>query len=89
MLFNAFGAWVGFNAFDLLADLLTQPLLVIAGDAAGLLWHSKGFYAKAPGAKELFLLEAKGTWTSTMCNQPSTFVMRASCKTPCDQRPRR
>jgi hypothetical protein len=28
MLFNAFGAWVGFDAFDLVDPLLTQPFLV-------------------------------------------------------------
>jgi len=37
--------------------LLTQPLLVIAGDEAGSLWHSKELYAKAPGPKELFLIK--------------------------------
>jgi fermentation-respiration switch protein FrsA (DUF1100 family) len=57
MLFNAFGAWIGFDAFDLVDPLLMQPLLVITGDAAGSLWHSKELYAKAPGPKELFLIE--------------------------------
>lgn len=57
MLFNAFGAWVGFDAFDVVDTLLTQPLLVIAGDEAGSLWHSKELYAKAPGPKELFLIK--------------------------------
>jgi fermentation-respiration switch protein FrsA (DUF1100 family) len=47
MLFNAFGAWGGFDAFDLVDPLLTQPLLVIAGDEAGSLWHSKELYAPA------------------------------------------
>jgi fermentation-respiration switch protein FrsA (DUF1100 family) len=57
MLFNGFGAWVGFNAFDVVDTLLTQPLLVIAGDEAGSLWHSRELYAKAPGPKELFLIK--------------------------------
>lgn len=57
MLFNAFGAWVGFDAFDVVDTLLTQPLLVIAGDEAGSLWHSQELYAKAPGEKELFLIK--------------------------------
>jgi len=57
MLFNAFGGWVGFDAFDLVDPLLTQPLLVIAGDEAGSLWQSKELYAKAPGPKELFLIK--------------------------------
>lgn len=57
MLFNAFGAWVGFDAFDVVDPLLTQPLLVIAGDQAGSLWHSQELYAKAPGPKELYLIK--------------------------------
>lgn len=57
MLFNAFGATIGFDAFDLVDPLLTQPLLVIAGDEAGSLWHSKELHAKAPGPKELFLIK--------------------------------
>jgi fermentation-respiration switch protein FrsA (DUF1100 family) len=57
MLMNGLGAWVGFDAFDLVETLLTQPLLVIAGSAAGSLWHSAELYAKAPGPKELFVIE--------------------------------
>ncbi len=57
MLMNALGAWVGFDAFDLVETLLTQPLLVVAGSEAGSLWHSQELYAKAPGPKELFLIE--------------------------------
>jgi uncharacterized protein len=34
-----------------------QPLLVIAGEEAGSLWHSKELYAKAPDKKELFLIK--------------------------------
>jgi fermentation-respiration switch protein FrsA (DUF1100 family) len=60
MLMNALGAWVGFDAFDLVEILLTQPLLVVAGGAAGSLWHSQELYAKAPGPKELFLIEGAG-----------------------------
>jgi fermentation-respiration switch protein FrsA (DUF1100 family) len=52
MLFNAFGAWVGGDTFDVVDTLLTQPLLVIAGDEAGSLWHTKELYARAPGPKE-------------------------------------
>lgn len=57
MLMNGLGAWVGFDAFDLVETLLTQPLLVIAGSEAGSLWHSAELYAKAPGRKELFVIE--------------------------------
>jgi hypothetical protein len=57
MLLNALSAWVGFDAFDVVDPLLTQPLLVIAGDEAGSLWHSQELHAKAKGPKELFLLQ--------------------------------
>jgi fermentation-respiration switch protein FrsA (DUF1100 family) len=60
MLMNGLGAWVAFDAFDLVETLLTQPLLIIAGAQAGSLWHSKELYAKAPGPKELFLIEGAG-----------------------------
>lgn len=57
MLFNAFASWIGFDAFDTVDTLLDQPLLVIAGDEAGSLWHSEELYAKALGEKELFLIK--------------------------------
>jgi uncharacterized protein len=57
MLMSGLSAWVGFDAFDLVATLLTQPLLIIAGSEAGSLWHSQELYAKAPGPKELFIVE--------------------------------
>jgi fermentation-respiration switch protein FrsA (DUF1100 family) len=60
MLMNGLGAWVAFDAFDLVETLLAQPLLTIAGSAAGSLWHSKELYAKAPGPKELFIIEVAG-----------------------------
>jgi fermentation-respiration switch protein FrsA (DUF1100 family) len=60
MLMNGLGAWVGFDAFDLVEILLTQPLLIFAGSAAGSLWHSKELYAKAPVPKELFIIEGAG-----------------------------
>jgi hypothetical protein len=41
MLTSAIGAWVAFDAFDLVETLLTQPLMIIAGDEAGWLWHSQ------------------------------------------------
>ena len=57
MLMNGLGAWVGFDAFDLVEILLTQPLMVIAGSEAGSLCHSQELYAKAPGSKELVLVD--------------------------------
>ncbi len=50
----------GFDAFDLVDPLLTQPILIAAGTEAESLWHSQELYAKAPeGNKELFLIEGK------------------------------
>src|SRR5262245_10544082 len=60
MLVNGLGAWVAFDAFDLVVGLLTQPLLIIAGSAAGSLRHSQELHAKAPGPKELFIMEGAG-----------------------------
>ncbi len=57
MLMNGLGAWVAFDAFDLVEQLLTQPTLVIAGSEAGSLWHSQELYAKAQGQKELYIIE--------------------------------
>jgi fermentation-respiration switch protein FrsA (DUF1100 family) len=51
---------VGFDAFDLVEALLTQPLLIIAGSEAGSLWQSKEVHAQAPGPKELFIIEGAG-----------------------------
>ena len=45
-----------FTGFDQVDPLLTQPLLVVAGSAAGSLWHSQELHAKAPGPKELFII---------------------------------
>ena len=58
MLFNAFSGWIGFDAFDVIDFLLTQPTLVIAIKQAGSFWHSKTLYDKAQGKKELVLMEA-------------------------------
>jgi len=57
MLFNAFSGWIGFDAFDVVDPLLTQPTLVIAVEQAGSYWHSKELYDKACGKKELVLMD--------------------------------
>ncbi|RQB63995.1 alpha/beta hydrolase [Pseudomonas aeruginosa] len=57
MLMNGLGAWVAFDAFDLIDQLLTQPTLVIAGSEAGSLWHSQELHAKALGKKELYIID--------------------------------
>lgn len=83
VLFNAFDAWVGFDAFDVVDTLLTQPLPVVAGDEAGSLWHSQELHAKAPGEKELFLIkgaahmdpyDSEGTVTAV--NKMAPFFQR-------------
>lgn len=56
MLMSGLGAWIVFDAFDFVEQLLTQPILVIAGSKAGSIWHSHELYAKAPGYKELFVI---------------------------------
>ena len=60
----------GFNGFDRIDTLLTQPLLVVAGSDAGSLWHSEELYAKAastqkelaiiPGATHMDLYDGPG-----------------------------
>lgn len=37
-------------------QLLTQPILVIAGGKAGSLWHSQELYTKAQAQKELLII---------------------------------
>jgi fermentation-respiration switch protein FrsA (DUF1100 family) len=55
MLMTSLSALVAFTGFDRV-DLLTQPLLVVAGSEAGSLWHSRELHAKASGPKELFIV---------------------------------
>ncbi|MBF9239750.1 alpha/beta hydrolase [Hymenobacter sp. BT683] len=56
MLLTSAGYGAVFNAFDQAETLLTQPLLIVAGSAAGSLWHSRDLYAKAAGPKDLVLI---------------------------------
>jgi fermentation-respiration switch protein FrsA (DUF1100 family) len=57
MLMTSLSYMVSFTGFDLVETLLTQPLLVVAGSEAGSMWHSQELYAKAPGPKELVVIE--------------------------------
>lgn len=57
MLLTSVSYMVSFTGFDRVDTLLTQPLLVVAGSAAGSLWHSKALYAKASGPKELAVID--------------------------------
>ena len=60
----------GFNGFDRIDTLLTQPLLVVAGSDAGSLWHSEELYGRAastqkelaiiPGATHMDLYDGPG-----------------------------
>jgi fermentation-respiration switch protein FrsA (DUF1100 family) len=56
MLITSLAAQAAFTGFDRV-DLLTQPVLIVAGSAAGSLWHSKELHAKAPGPKELAIVD--------------------------------
>lgn len=56
MLTTSLSALVSFTGFDRV-DLLTQPVLIVAGSKAGSLWHSQELHAKARGPKELFLID--------------------------------
>ena len=57
MLMTSLVHLASFTGFDQVDPLLTQPLLVIAGSKAGSLWHSQELHAKAPGPKELFVID--------------------------------
>ncbi|MGW4827660.1 alpha/beta hydrolase [Amycolatopsis japonica] len=46
-----------FDAFHLVEDLLTQPLLAIAGSDAGSLWHTTELHARARSPKKLVVVE--------------------------------
>jgi uncharacterized protein len=56
MLMTSLSALVSFTGFDRV-DLLTQPLMIVAGSEAGSLWHSQELHAKAAGPKELFIVD--------------------------------
>ncbi|MBF6949297.1 alpha/beta hydrolase, partial [Acinetobacter baumannii] len=56
MLMTSLSAMMAFTGFDRV-DLLTQPLMIIAGSEAGSLWHSEELYKKATGDKELFIID--------------------------------
>jgi len=58
MLLTSLAHLVAFTGFDQADTLLTQPLLVVAGNKAGSLWHSQELNKKAAStSKELFIVE--------------------------------
>jgi fermentation-respiration switch protein FrsA (DUF1100 family) len=56
MLLTSASYMVSFTGFDRV-NLLTQPVMIVAGSEAGSLWHSKELHAKAAGPKELFIVD--------------------------------
>jgi fermentation-respiration switch protein FrsA (DUF1100 family) len=57
MLLTSVSHMVSFTGFDRVDTLLTQPVMIIAGSAAGSLWHSHELHAKAAGPKELVIID--------------------------------
>jgi uncharacterized protein len=58
LLFTSVGYGILFDGFGQADELLTQPLLLIAGSEAGSLWHSQELIAKAASKeKELFIIK--------------------------------
>lgn len=57
MLLTSLGNLAAFTGFEGIDNMLTQPVLLIAGSQAGSLWHSQALYAKAAGPKELFVVD--------------------------------
>jgi len=56
LLLTSLSSLAAFTGFDR-AELLTQPLLMVAGSKAGSLWHSQELNAKAAGPKELAIID--------------------------------
>lgn len=46
-----------FDAFHMVEDLLTQPILIVAGSEAGSLWMSTELHGRARGPKKLQVVE--------------------------------
>ncbi|MEV0262411.1 alpha/beta hydrolase [Streptomyces sp. NPDC050617] len=46
-----------FDAFHMVEDLLTQPILIVAGGEAGSLWMSTELHGRARGPKRLLVVE--------------------------------
>ena len=57
MLLTSASYMASYTGFDRVETLLTQPVMIIAGGKAGSLWHSQELHAKAPGPKELAIIE--------------------------------
>jgi fermentation-respiration switch protein FrsA (DUF1100 family) len=54
---RSFSKIAAFDAFHLVEDLLTQPVLVVAGSEAGSLWHSTELHSRARSPKKLVVVD--------------------------------
>ncbi|MBV9142069.1 MAG: alpha/beta hydrolase [Pseudonocardiales bacterium] len=48
---------LAFDAFHLVEDLLTQPILIVVGSEAGSLWNSTGLHARVRSPKKLVVVD--------------------------------
>jgi uncharacterized protein len=46
-----------FDAFHLVEDLLTQPILMVAGSDAGSLWNTTGLHSRVHSEKKLVIID--------------------------------
>ncbi len=83
MLLTSLSNMVSFTGFDRV-ELLTQPLMIVAGSNARSLWHSQELHAKAAGPKELFLVDGAthmdlydGNGVNTAMTKLSPFFNRS------------
>ncbi len=63
MYFRSMGPLLGFDAFHLVSELLTQPLQVIVGGRLGTTFSyndGKMLYERAPNKKDFFVVEGAG-----------------------------
>lgn len=57
MLLTSLGSLAAFTGFEGIDNVLTQPVMIIAGREAGSLWHSQELHVKAAGPNELFVVD--------------------------------
>ncbi|MFW0793495.1 alpha/beta hydrolase [Gordonia sp. CPCC 205515] len=48
---------MGFDAFNLVEDLFTKPVIIVAGSEAGSLWHSTELHAKLNSTKKMVVVD--------------------------------
>jgi fermentation-respiration switch protein FrsA (DUF1100 family) len=57
LLTKSFSKFLAFDAFHLVEDLLTQPILMVAGSEAGSLWNSTALHGRVRSPKKLVIVE--------------------------------